>query len=150
MTSSDTINKANYHNIYDEIQHKIQYSKPYYANNTTVRKCITDFDNFPYSRWYRGIASSKYPIIIERESGYRKVLPTYNEEQVNNYNYRFSATKTDKNQISGINGYGSGNQNINQCFESACSTVYPCQNKNDLDYKEAKIANTTNLFPIAP
>jgi len=86
-----------------EMMNKIQYGKPYYATNRTIGKCITDFDDFPYNRWYRGIYTNSTPIVIEREAGYRHV-------EKNCY-ITTPERKTDYPK---------------HCFEAPCSTVYPC------------------------
>jgi len=57
-----------------QIKNKIQYAKAYYANDETSTSVITDMDRFPYPRWYRGIANSDHPVIIEREAGYHMIL----------------------------------------------------------------------------
>ena len=86
-----------------EILQKIQYGKPYYATNKTVGRVITDFDDFPYNRWYRGIYKNPNPVIIEREAGYR---------HVENNCYTNKQTYTP--------------QYPKHCFEGPCSVVYPC------------------------
>lgn len=86
-----------------QIAQKTKYGKSFYATNQTVGKTITDMDNFPYQRFYRGEYQSNQPIIFDREAGYRHVsnscystVPSYSVEYPN------------------------------YCFESACSTIYPC------------------------
>ena len=93
----------NHRNIRDQIMKKLDYSHPYYATNRTVGDTVTDFDDFPYKRWYRGRYDIDKPVIIEREAGYR-----YVEKNCN-------VTKAD------IKG-----EYPKHCFESACTTVYPC------------------------
>jgi hypothetical protein len=89
--------------IQNEIRNKIQYARPYYATNRSVGKTVTDFDDFPYNRWYRGIATNPNPVIIEREAGYRYVEKNcYIDKQSYTVNYP------------------------KHCFEAPCSTVYPC------------------------
>ena len=84
------------------ILQKIQYRNPYYATRATVGECVTDFDDFPYGRFYRGEATNPVPVIIEREAGYRHIerncyitKPTYTVEYPRHR------------------------------FEGPCSTVYP-------------------------
>ena len=59
--------------IQQAIRLKNQYQTPYYATRSTVGSCITDFDDFPYRRFWRGEAANPHPVIIEREAGYRFV-----------------------------------------------------------------------------
>lgn len=69
---------------------------------------LTDYDTFPYPRWWRGIASSTMPIIAEREAGWR---PRHDDcysisqqpQQVETFSYP------------------------ENCFESASKTIYPCR-----------------------
>ena len=94
----------NQHVIQKEMLQKTQYGKSYYATNQTVGKVVTDFDNFPYNRFYRGHYSNSHPVILEREAGYRFV-------QSNCYNDKVTYDKKDYPE---------------HCFETACSVVYPC------------------------
>jgi hypothetical protein len=76
---------------------------PYYATKQDVRKVITDFDNFPYQRFYRGVYNNPKPIIIEREAGYRKQENLCYKEKI--------ITKPVYPK---------------HCFEGPSSVVYPC------------------------
>lgn len=87
----------------DQIAQKTQYGKSFYANNWDVGQTITDMDNFPYQRFYRGQYEQSMPVIFDRKAGYRFV------EQ------RCYKTQTD---------YAIPYPNY--CYESACSTIYPC------------------------
>jgi len=96
-------NDMNQKIIQNEMLNKTYYGKPYYATNQTVGKTTTDFDNFPYDRWYRGSYTNPKPVIIEREAGYRFVENNcYRDKIVYEKNYP------------------------EHCFETACSVVYPC------------------------
>jgi hypothetical protein len=89
--------------VYNKIQNKISYGKPFYATNRTVGNIITDFDDFPYDRYYRGVYQLNKPVVLEREAGYRTVQ---------NNCYRF------------VSSYKS--EYPKHCFEAPCSTIYPC------------------------
>jgi len=81
-------------------------SEPYYANISDAKEIITDYDTFPYSRWYRGIPESSNPIIAEREAGWRvRHDDCYNDT-------KSCFVKQDLIP--------------EHCFETACSTVFPC------------------------
>jgi len=103
MSVSNTINTSNVSNIYKEIERKKSW-KPYFASENTVTNVITDYDVFPYPRWFRGIPSYTKPVIAEREAGYRP-------REDNCYD-------TIKKEIKV--------SYPNNCFQSACSTVFPC------------------------
>ena len=64
------INKINIENIRNQIKKKNSYT-PYFVTEKDVTSVKTDFDNFPYNRWWRGIAGITNPVVIEREAGYR-------------------------------------------------------------------------------
>ena len=69
-----------------------------------AEKTLTDFDHFPYTRFYRGVYHSSDPIALEREAGWR---PQRKECYTPNCCI---------------------DQPIypNHCFETACSTTFPC------------------------
>lgn len=97
------MNNENILSIRNQIQMKKEYH-PYYSTMNNTKSVITDMDHFPYTRFYRGIYNSSDPIVFEREAGWR---PT------RNFCYK-GAICTDKDPYP------------NHCFETACSTVFPC------------------------
>jgi len=44
---------------------------PLYVTADIPSSVITDYDTFPYPRWFRGVYDTPSPIIAEREAGYR-------------------------------------------------------------------------------
>ena len=100
-TSTD-INILNLKNIQYEIELKKYNEQPYFATKSNVTQVITDYDELPYRRWYRGIPEVNTPIIAEREAGYRPLIRNI---------HIMEKPEPEK---------------INHCFESACSVVYPC------------------------
>ena len=62
---------ANIDNIKEQINRK-KDSKPYFSTKENVRGVVTDYDHFPYRRFYRGKPESNKPVVIEREAGWRK------------------------------------------------------------------------------
>lgn len=108
-----------------EIRNQINMKKnldiPHYGTKDTV---ITDMDHFPYTRFYRGSYTSENPIIMEREAGWRP-------HEKSCYT-TLECTKTLPNP--------------SHCFETACSTVFPCYS-NTLPYyadKEALMVQINN------
>lgn len=99
----------NIYNVRNEINKKKQ-SCPYFATTQTENLVITDYDSFPYQRWFRGVPMSNIPIVAEREAGWRT-----REDKC------YKPEKTPQ-----IKFYP------NHCFESGCSVVYPC-NPTSLD-----------------
>ena len=64
------LNNSNIENIRRQIEKK-NNGNPYFVTEKESKSVITDFDHFPYNRWWRGIAGSCNPVVIERESGWR-------------------------------------------------------------------------------
>ena len=113
-----------------EICQKNNPNRAYYATNKTVKKFTTDFDNFPYSRWYRGQNQESRPVIIDREAGYNKINLMI--APLDDRNIKFDHNLSDL------------------CWETACSTVMPCTSKQ-INYKGSKITNTdNNILNISP
>lgn len=99
--SSEIINNRNVLNIREQIEMK-KCSNPYYA--TEAIQVVTDYDHFPYTRFYKGEYNNSQPIVAEREAGWRKL---------ENNCYKMLEPITEPFYP-------------NHCFQSACSTVYPC------------------------
>ena len=100
------LNENNVENIRSQINQKNQ-SSPFFATSTDVVHTITDYDTFPYPRYYRGVVGVSQPIIAEREAGWRKRHDScYDVNEPRKRNIRPTEP--------------------NNCFQSACSTVYPC------------------------
>lgn len=100
---SEQMNNMNVNNVRTQIQMK-KHHTPYYATRNEVSDVITDYDSFPYTRWWRGVTGLSKPVVIEREAGYR---PRHDDC------YRVQKPQTQR-------------LDPNHCFEAACSTVYPC------------------------
>lgn len=96
--------------IKNQIYQKQQLS-PYFGTINDAEKILTDFDHFPYTRFYRGEYSSSDPIVIEREAGWR---PQKNKCYTSN-------CRTEPLIYT------------NNCFETACSTVLPCYQKQEIN-----------------
>jgi len=99
------INDQNVQNVRVQIDKK-KGCDPYLATVNQAGQVLTDYDTFPYPRWFRGIPRSSDPVVAEREAGWRTI---------NDSCYRVLEPNVD-------NGWGYPNH----CFEAACSTVFPC------------------------
>ena len=106
---SDTINNNNIMSLQKLIELK-KKNQPFFATSEDASNIITDFDHFPYTRWFRGIYNSEKPIVIEREAGWR-----------NRNDLCYSYTNDKKENFT-----------INHCFEYPCSTVFPCKNTKEV------------------
>jgi hypothetical protein len=115
------INLSNVDHIQREILKKKGY-KPYFADENTGSIVLTDYDNFPYKRWFRGIPDSFEPIVAEREAGWRPIQTECYKNIKPNINYS-------------VRPY---------CFEPACSTVYPClpDNESPVEARNVLINNS--------
>lgn len=102
---SCSMNMQNTSFVQSQINQKI-CSTPYYGTVKTARGVTTDYDNFPYKRYYRGYWDSSAPIIAEREAGFRPRMDSCYKP--NNY-------KTDPFCTP------------NLCFNTAPTTVLPCR-----------------------
>ena len=101
--SSDELTSTSIDFVRSQIQQKLNYNTPYQATNGMVKNSVTDMDNFPYNRFYRGVYFADKPVVMEREAGWRErqnecYTPVLMKEDIYPEN----------------------------CFEAACSTVYPC------------------------
>lgn len=85
VSNVNNINQRNMQNIQFEILRKKRSENPYFATHKNVVQVITDYDELPYKRWYRGIPESDVPIIAEREAGYRPLSRKIYLEEKNEY-----------------------------------------------------------------
>lgn len=107
MSTDNTLTKHitdnNVSSVRDQI-HLKQGCQPFFGTSTEAKKVVTDMDHFPYSRFFRGVYYSSDPVVFERESGWR----------------------AERDPCYGSAGCRRQDPYPNHCFESACSTVYPC------------------------
>ena len=115
---TQNINSSNVNHVREQIAKKSGFL-PYLATKKEASNIITDYDVFPYPRYFRGVPTSSVPIVAEREAGWRprhddcyKVLQPPNE-----INYP------------------------NHCYEAACSTVYPCYPEYLTKYADKELLN---------
>ena len=99
------INDLNVENVRKQIALK-KAPRPHRATTRQAVQVMTDYDTFPYPRYFRGVPQSTVPIVAEREAGWRprhdncyKVLEPIPEIR---------------------------DPYPNHCFQSACNTVFPC------------------------
>ncbi len=109
MSLENIINKRNIDNLQTQINIK-KGSNPYFSTVQTNTNVLTDYDTFPYIRYFRGVAESTVPIVAEREAGWRP----RNEDCYNSYYVRAEKQKKYHDIITPKN-----------YFQPACSTIYP-------------------------
>lgn len=106
-------NLNNVNNVREQIAMN-NLNTPFHATVNYAKATLTDYDTFPYPRWYRGQALSEVPIVAEREAGWRP----------------------QRNRCYNDNSVPEPNDYPNHCFEAACSTVYPCYPKDLQKYSD--------------
>ena len=104
----DNINTTNVENIRHQINNK-KGCAPYYSTSKTNTNVLTDYDVFPYNRYFRAEPRSTIPIVAEREAGWRPRNPDCYDS-----NYVRSEFLPKHNVIVPRN-----------YFQPACTTVYP-------------------------
>jgi len=121
MANSETpsINNQNVQNIRNQIAMK-KGDYPFLATSDQYTQVITDYDTFPYPRWFRGIPQLNQPVVAEREAGWRK---------------RDDKCYKVLNPNVGTTYYP------NHCFEVPCSTVYPCFVSDSTKYTNREETN---------
>ncbi len=106
MTSDNRL-ENNKENIRQQIMLKNQ-TNPYYVNYSYY-SVNTDYDIFPYTRWFKGKALDDNPRIAEREAG-----------------FAFRNSYKTKNVV-----VEDEEMKPRVCIQNACSTVYPCKGNAD-------------------
>lgn len=120
----DSINSRNIQNIRYQIGIKKE-TNPYWSSTSTNKNVITDYDTFPYTRYYRGNPDSSIPIVAEREAGWRP----RNEDCYNSVLIREDKNKKHHDIVRPRN-----------YFQPACSVVYPKYiNPNDISLTDVKL-----------
>jgi hypothetical protein len=115
------LNDYNVSNVRAQIAKKKGYN-PYRATIKEAGEVITDYDVFPYTRWWRGVTLSSAPIVAEREAGWRPR---------NDDCYRIQDPP-----VQNPAPYP------NHCMQSACSTVYPCYPEYLARYADSNLLET--------
>ena len=107
-----------------QIRQKNNYNQPYYASDKTITYFITDLDHFPYKRNFRGIYNFSYPVVNERQVGWRA-----RDDSCYKYiNNNVSTKKT-------------------FCWQYPCSTLFPC---NKANHEKNNSKECTNNIVISP
>ena len=114
------INDLNVGNVRTQIARK-KDPNPYHATTQQAVQVITDYDTFPYPRYYRGVPDSSVPIVAEREAGWRP-----RHDGCYRVNQPPSMTP---------------GPYPNHCFQSACSTVFPCYPEYLTKYADREALN---------
>jgi hypothetical protein len=134
--NSNDITNYNINIVRQQINRKLDYNSPLYmnqySNGEIIYRTITDFDHFPYKRFFRGVYDKSYPIIMEREAGFRPI---------DNQCYK-------KLSLPNI-------VKPDYCFQYPCSTITPCfpaKVEEVTDYKDITNTGCKNRpnFNISP
>ena len=97
-----------YPNLFLSIQEKNNMGNgpPRQATASDARFVQTDIDEIPYRRFFRGNFQSENPIVMDREAGFRQIVPSSFPVQASPY-------------------IPSVTQGL-YCFQPPCSTIFPC------------------------
>lgn len=116
---TQNINSSNVNHVREQIAKKSGFL-PYLATKKEASNILTDYDVFPYPRYFRGVPTSSVPIVAEREAGWRprhddcyKVLQPPSEPSYPNH-----------------------------CYQAPCSTTYPCYPEYLAKYADRELLNT--------
>lgn len=118
------ITQNNIQAVRNQIQHKLNYNRPYYASLNNTQVVLNDMDNFPYNRFFRGVYHESNPIIFEREAGWRRRKDNCYRDIV-----------------------VSQPCPTNYCWQYPCSTVFPC-NGNSKMRKQVGTGNPITEQPL--
>ena len=61
----------NYENIRKQIQLKKNSQNTYYSTVQNNNNVLTEYDNFPFNRFWKGVPTSEYSFVDGREAGWR-------------------------------------------------------------------------------
>ena len=100
---TNQLNRQNISSVRRQI-HMKQSNEPFFGTVTNAQSEITDMDNFPYNRFYRGVYNSSDPVVMEREAGFRPIV----------------------NSCYNLTNCPNPSPYPNHCWETSCSTVFPC------------------------
>ena len=121
---SSDINTRNFQNIRHQIDKK-KGSNPYHGTLANNKNVTTDYDTFPYPRYFRGNSYVDFPIVAEREAGWR----SRNEDCYNSCSVRNENSKKHHNIVK-----------PRHYFQPSCSVVYPKYiNENDISLTDVKL-----------
>lgn len=116
---TEKINRQNIQSVREQIAMKNNYCNPFYATMDNAMSNLTDQDVFPYSRYFRGEYDKDYPIVFEREAGWRPR----------------------KDRCYKLECPGGRDFYPNHCFETACSIVQPCYPEVLRTYEHQELLN---------
>lgn len=98
-----------------QIAQKINSNGPYFPPDMEIFRVVTDVNEQPYTRFFRGKPWSYRPFVWDREAGYSSIRATTTKPEA-----------TSAGETSGP-----------PCFQIPCSTVLPCKTGNVLAPSDA-------------
>jgi hypothetical protein len=122
VNTSDEINELNQLNVRNMINKK-NTNCVFYGTTCDAESITTDYDHFPYTRWFRGKYNSEDPIIAEREAGFRRR---------NDACYKLVKCKAELDQKPRI------------CFQYPAGTNFPCVACEENAYP----CSLTPIYPV--
>ena len=92
--------------VQNQINQMLHTDQPYFPNPYEIRNVVTDVNEWPYPRYFRGRPDSDRPFFWNREAGYRHVI----NPQLIPTNY--PPIEEPRQPYT--------------CFQPACNTIFPC------------------------
>jgi hypothetical protein len=94
-----------------QIEEMIHTDGPYFPPPADIYRTVTDINEWPYPRMFRGDPRSSEPIIWDREAGYQKII--HPVETPSSWQPPFLPNTP------------------NLCFQIPCSTILPCKSQEN-------------------
>ena len=113
MSDFSDVNKLNVQAVRRGIALK-ERSEPWLPTVSDTEGVVTDYDHFPYGRYFRGQYNAVAPIVAEREAGWR-------QREDDCYELQQPRCEVDDSYP-------------NHCFQVPCSTIFPCYPKFQAKY----------------
>ena len=132
---SNLTNMINRNNV-DSIREQIAYKNgpnPFIPTIRDASRTVTDMDEFPYKRFFRGVYYLSDPTVAEREAGWR---PRYDNcrETTTDYSNDRSKEGFEESQKEERTEKILKRHYPNHCFQVACSTVTPAYPEFEKQY----------------
>lgn len=115
MNLTPQINQSNVERVREQIMKK--KGDIYHPTKNLAAKILTDYDTFPYHRYWRGVPTSHFPVVAEREAGWR---------------HRFDNCYKIEEPIQDV-------PYPKHCFQTSCSTIYPCSSSYNKTFNDREI-----------
>jgi hypothetical protein len=132
---SNLTNMINRNNI-DSVRQQIMYknsSMPFIPTLTNSSSVVTDMDEFPYKRYFRGIYYLSDPTVAEREAGWRPRYDNCKKSEDEKEDFKIDEKREGFKEDEKVKKTLKRHY-PNHCFQVACSTVTPAYPEFEKQY----------------